>query len=222
MEDINKRKVIISPSIASANQLLLREEVKKVEDFGCADIQIDIEDGNFIPNITFGMKTIRALRSVTMLPFSFHLMTVRQLDLLREVSKFQPSIVFGHYEAISYPREFIGLANELKVRCGMAFNPKTPVDSVRYVVNNLSGILLLTCEPDYQGEMFLPQVLEKVKQVRSMSEKVEIWLDGNIRLSQLDDLQSYGVTHAVVGRDFFGNIADFKNEKYRENRADSL
>jgi len=205
MEDSNKRQITICPSIASANQLSLLYEVKKVEGSGCADLHIDIEDGNFIPNITFGMKTVRALRSATSLPFSFHLMTVRQLDFLREVSKYNPSIVFGHYEAISYPREFIGLANELKVRCGMAFNPKTPIDSVRYIIDDLDGILLLSCEPDYQGEQFLPAALEKAAKIRSMSKKIEIWMDGDIRLNKLDELKASGVTHAVVGRDFFKN-----------------
>jgi Pentose-5-phosphate-3-epimerase len=198
-----KNQIVISPSMASANQLNLAESIEIVNSMNCKDIHIDIEDGNFTPNITFGIKTITALRSITSIPFSFHLMVTEQEFWLRKAATLNPSIIFGHYEALCYPRAFIGLSKELEVRCGMALNPKTPVEGMEYILSDLDGILLLSVEPDGIGENFIPQVLSKAEKIRSLSPDIEIWIDGNITYDMLPCLQNYSITHAVMGRGFF-------------------
>ena len=198
-----QKNIIVSPSIASANPLCLAEELKKVEEYGYGDLHIDIEDGNFVPNITFGKKTVSALRSATSLPFSFHLMTRYWREWAEFSAKQNASIVFAHIETLDYPREFIFFSKSLKLRCGLAFNMKTPVEGVEYLIDDVDGILLLGVEPDGVGDPFLPMVLDKVKWLRGRSEKIEIWLDGAVKFERLEEFRQYGITHAVMGRAFF-------------------
>ena len=195
--------IIISPSLASANQLMLNKAIQMAESHGCADIHLDIEDGNFIPNITFGEKTVRAVCDGTHLPLSFHLMVMQQMRWLEIVSRYRPRIVFGHLEAIDYPRAFIGLARQLGVRCGIALNPRTPVELLEPYISDLEGILLLSVEPDGIGEHFMPVVYQRITAVRQLSPSVEIWVDGNITGDKLTPIGECGATHAVMGRDFY-------------------
>ncbi len=196
--------IVISPSIASANQLRLEDEARKAQYAGCSDLHIDIEDGNFIPNITFGLKTVRALRSATNLPFSFHLMTHHWQPWLQHAAALQASIVFAHMETLEYPKAFIGMAKQLGLRCGIALNPRTGAEALPYLLDDLDGLLLLTVEPDGMGEGFIPQVLEKARALRAAAPHVQLWLDGNITYERLPSLHQAGVTHAVMGRAFFG------------------
>lgn len=193
----------ISPSVASADPLNLRRAVEYAERCGYEDLHIDIEDGNFIPNITFGMRTVRALRGATHLPFSFHLMVLHPESYLEEVMALGPSIVFAHVEALAYPSNFTGHMREAGVRSGLALNPKTPVEPLAYILQDLDGILVMTSEPDGRGQLFLPQVLEKLRTVRRLAPSVEIWADGGIRRSQLVELERLGVRVAVMGRAVF-------------------
>ncbi|MEA5050291.1 MAG: hypothetical protein VB021_02320 [Oscillospiraceae bacterium] len=199
----NTQKITVSPSIASADQLQLLSELHSAESRGVSDLHIDIEDGNFIPNITFGQKTVRALRGSTDLPFSFHIMATDQLGWLRFASDMNPSIVFGHFEALCYPRAFTALARRLHVRCGLAFNPKTSVADARYLLGEIDGVLLLTVEPDGCGEGFIDGVLCKADEIRRAAPGIEIWADGNITDDRLELLEKHGFTNAVMGRAFF-------------------
>jgi len=194
----------ISPSIASANPLQLGEEVKKVQEH-YDDLHIDIEDGNFISNITFGHKTIKALRSVTRLPFSFHLMVTNPYDYLDQIIDLSPSIIFAHVESLLYPSDFISKVRKRNQKCGLAFNPKTPVDPYSYLMNQVDGILIMTSEPDGQGQLFNVAMVEKVKKVaKNYNFKGEIWVDGGIKYEHLHLLGEAGATHAVMGRAVFG------------------
>lgn len=195
--------VIISPSVASANQLMLAQAVKRAEERRCADLHIDIEDGNFIPSITFGIKTVRALRTATDLPFSFHLMTTKWEQWLGYAAETGASVVFAHSETLDYPKRFTAAARKLGIKCGLAFNPKTPTSDFVYLKDELDALLLLSVEPDEAGEHFIPSILEKIEQTRKLYETAEIWVDGNITFERLSVLHECGATHAVMGRDFF-------------------
>ena len=193
----------VSPSIASADPLNLKGAVKFVERCGYEDLHVDIEDGNFIPNITFGMKTVRALRGITSLPFSFHLMVARPETFLEEILPLRPSILFVHIEALAYPSSFVARLREAGVRPGLALNPKTPIGPLSYVLGDLDAVLIMTSEPDGHGQSFLPMVLEKIQEVKRLSASVEIWADGGIRHPQLEVLESCGVGVSVMGRAVF-------------------
>jgi ribulose-phosphate 3-epimerase len=192
----------ISPSIASANPLRLEEEVLRLTD-KYDDIHIDIEDGNFIPNITFGMKTIYSLRTITKIPFSFHLMVTNPFDYLDDIYKLSPSIVFVHVESISYIREFIHRVKSKNINCGIAFNPKTPVEAYLYLLKELDAVLVLTAEPDGRGQIFTEEMLQKVKTIREHQSSLDIWVDGGVTFEKLSELEKIGVTTTVLGRAIF-------------------
>ena len=199
--------IVVSPSAASADPLCLYKAIKMAEAGGCQDIHIDIEDGNFVPNITFGEKTVRAVCEHTSLPLSFHLMVSDQLGWLRIAAKYRPSIVFGHIERLPYPRTFGGLAKRLGVRYGFALNPKSSVAVLQPYVQQLDGVLLLSVEPDGEGELFMETVYDRIRDVRAMDDSVEIWVDGNVTLERLPVLCRCGATHAVLGRAFYQRAA---------------
>jgi len=200
---MKKDSIIISPSIASADSLHLANELERIIARDCKDVHIDIEDGNFVPNITFGKKTVNALRKATNLPFSFHLMTTNWLEWLQIAADTNAAVVFAHLEALDYPRAFIFGAKKLGLRAGLALNPKTPILHAEYLMPDLDAILILTTEPDCVGELFLNDMLKKATYARALSPNLEIWVDGAVTFDILASLKSSGVTHAVMGREFF-------------------
>lgn len=192
----------ISPSIASANPLRLEDAVMKVKD-NYKDLHIDIEDGNFVPNITFGLKTIKALRQITDVPFSFHLMVMNPYDYLDEIIKLLPSIIFVQVESIDYIRDFIFKVKSQKVNCGLAFNPKTPIEPYLYLFNEIDSVLIMTSEPDGVGQLFINEMVEKIRMVRERHPSINIWCDGGITRDRFDDLTSAGANTLVLGREIF-------------------
>ncbi|WP_026367988.1 hypothetical protein [Aminiphilus circumscriptus] len=194
----------ISPSIASADPLRWREALCAVEQGGYRDLHIDIEDGNFIPNITFGMKAVRAFRRVTALPFSFHLMVNRPSTYLEDISEMGASIVFAHVEALDYPSDFLALARKAGLRAGLAFNPKTSPEPLLYLADRLDGVLVLTAEPDGRGQEFLPVMIAKVRMSTRLFPAAEIWVDGDLSRDCLEEMERAGATVAVMGRAVFG------------------
>jgi ribulose-phosphate 3-epimerase len=194
----------ISSSIASANPLRLEEEILQLKD-QYDDIHIDIEDGNFIPNITFGMKTIRAIRTITRIPFSFHLMVTNPYDYLDDIYQLAPSIVFVHVESIPYIRDFIHRVKSKNVKCGIAFNPKTKVEPYLYILKEIDAVLILTTEPDGKGQLFIEEMLEKVKTIREHHISLDIWVDGGVSFGMINELARIGVTNTVLGRAIFNS-----------------
>lgn len=194
----------VSPSIASANPLDLAGALRLAERGGYDDLHVDIEDGNFIPNITFGLNTVRALRRATWLPFSFHLMANRPETYLDVVLAMDPSIVFCNIEALSYPAEFLKAARDAKIRVGLALNPMTPVESAAYLLDRCDALLVLTAEPDGEGQKFLPPMLRKVRAAKELMPCLEVWVDGDVKKEHLPDLETLGVNVAVMGRSVFG------------------
>ena len=196
----------VSPSIASANPLHLAEAVQFVEREGYEDLHIDIEDGNFIPNITFGMKTIRALRAATGLPFSFHLMANRPDSYLNAILRMNPSIVFCNVEALQYPAEFLAPIRNAGVRAGLALNPMTSVENVAYLLERCDGLLVMTAEPDGEDQKFLPSMLRKARIAKEIAPSLELWIDGAVSKESLKEFEAVGIDVAVMGRSVFSTI----------------
>lgn len=194
----------ISPSLASANPLCLDREVRQLDVNKYSDFHIDIEDGNFIPNITFGMRTVKKLRSITDMPFSFHLMVTNPLDYLDDILECTPSIIFAHIEALEYPALFLDRVKKSSVKVGLAFNPKTQITPYFYLLDRVDAVLIMTSEPDGMGQEFLPEMLKKAEQVKDSFAKMDIWVDGGVREEQIAKLRILGVANVVMGREIFG------------------
>ncbi|SHE64512.1 ribulose-5-phosphate 3-epimerase [Seinonella peptonophila] len=193
--------MIFSPSIASANPLRLADEVLRVQEY--PDLHIDIEDGHFIPNITFGIKTVQALRQLTKQPFSFHLMVSNPYLYLKQVIQYQPSVIFGHVEALGYIQDFIACGHEFGMKIGLAFNPATPIEPYAYALDQADAVLVMTAEPDGRGQTFIPSMLQKCETVKQISQVPQIWVDGGIRKRHLNQIRQAHCTHVVMGREIF-------------------
>ncbi|NPV43835.1 MAG: ribulose-phosphate 3-epimerase [Firmicutes bacterium] len=208
----------IVPSLASANQSCLKDEIEKLGKDTVKEIHLDIEDGNFIPNITFGFKTVKDLRAVTELPFSIHLMVNAPEKYLPKIRSFDVASVAVHLEACKYPKEIINLVKDLNMEIGMALNPKTPLDELEYILDDLDFILIMTAEPDCRGQEFILHTLKKVSELSLLKKgHQKIWVDGGINETHLYDIWKSGADKVVMGRAIFNaENPKLKLEKLRD------
>lgn len=198
-------KLIISPSIASSNLLVLKDEIDYVDKF-YGHIHIDIEDGNFVPNITFGTKLLKQICSYSKSRKSIHLMVTNPLDYINCIKECNVDIVFIHVENLSYPSEVINKYKEHNINVGLAFNPKTQIIPYEYVFKNISGILIMMCEPDNEGQNYIPSMVKKIR--KAIKYKIPIWIDGGIKDEMLSTFKDIGVKNVVMGRAIFNRIKD--------------
>jgi|LSQX01.3.fsa_nt_gb ribulose-phosphate 3-epimerase/protein sgcE len=191
----------ISPSIASSNLVNIEFELERIgNDFDT--LHVDIEDGNFVDNITFGLKTVRLINEISKRPFSVHLMVSEPEKYIDALKEFNCDIIFFHVENQGYPRKLISKIKSFGFKAGIALNPITITDHIDYLASELDGVLFMTSEPDLQGENFNVNILEKIKGFSDKYE-IEIWADGGVKMEYRQLLHSAGVTTCVVGRDVF-------------------
>lgn len=194
----------ISPSIASSNLLDIKNEIKKVENSNSYTLHVDIEDGNFVPNITFGMKLINMIREQTKMNISYHLMVTNPLFWIYELPLKDNDIVFAHVESYQYPKYIINSIKERGADAGIVFNPATDIKRYKYLASICENIMIMTNEPDKDGEYFIDEMIDKVLIAKKLKFK-NIWADGGINGSRIETLNEIGVSNFVVGRYFFNN-----------------
>ncbi len=180
------------------------------------NLHIDIEDGNFVPNITFGIKFLRQLRSITKLPFSIHLMVSNPCSYIPQLKELFCSHIFVHVEQQIYLRYAINLIKSQGIKAGIALNPISNINSYQYLLDDIDAVLYMTSEPDLQGECFNSEILKKIQSYPE--QKIEVWIDGGISRKELKILQQYAVDYAVIGRDLFRqpNIETYLNSIQEE------
>ncbi|MGF7059452.1 ribulose-phosphate 3-epimerase [Brassicibacter mesophilus] len=191
----------IIPSIASANQVNLQNEVKRLG--MCYDnLHIDIEDGNFIENITFGFKTIQDLRSICEKKFSVHLMVNEPKHYITKLAALNCSHIFVHVENIIYLRELINLIKSFDIKAGIALNPISKVYEYKYIFKDIDAVLFMTSEPDNEEQCFNEEILENIIDFKSYKH-IELWADGGIKLEHLSKLEKKQIDYVVMGRELF-------------------
>ncbi|MGI6123447.1 MAG: ribulose-phosphate 3-epimerase [Acetivibrionales bacterium] len=193
------------PSIASSNLLYIGDTLKKLESWPY--LHIDIEDGNFIPNITFGLKTIRAICSELKDKYvHVHLMVTNPMDYLEELAKCNVNAVVTHIEALEYPMQFLNKCKSLGMETGLSLNIKTAPEETKVFWPLMDQMLFMTSEPDNAGENLYEPALERVIDFASnMQEKLDIYVDGGLTKDSLYLLNKSGVNGAVLGRLVFQN-----------------
>ena len=200
----------ILPSIASANQYNIERELGRLGSRYYENLHIDIEDGNFIPNITFGMKTVRQIRENYGLPFSVHLMVNNPENYIDELKELNCSIIFIHVESCRYLSEILNKIKLAGIKAGIALNPCSDLKNYRYLFETADAVMFMTSEPDFLGQVFNPEVLSDTETILK-GKNLELWADGGIKEEHLEFLEKKHIDYVVMGREMFNrkNPEDF-------------
>ncbi|RSD28064.1 ribulose-phosphate 3-epimerase [Mesobacillus subterraneus] len=176
--------VKIAPSILSADFARLGEEIKDVERGGADYIHVDVMDGHFVPNITIGPLIVEAIRPVTTLPLDVHLMIENPDQYIEAFAKAGADYITVHVEACRHLHRTIQMIKSTGVKAGVVINPATPVESLRHVIEDVDLVLLMSVNPGFGGQKFIPSVLPKIRQVKeladSLNPELEIEIDGGV------------------------------------------
>lgn len=206
-------KRILSPSILAADFARLGEQIKEADEAGAEYIHIDVMDGVFVPSISFGMPVIRTIRKVTNRVFDVHLMIVEPDRYLKEFKECGADSITFHLEATDDAEETINLIRSLGCRVGMSIKPKTPVEAVRKYLPKLDMLLVMTVEPGFGGQKYIPESTERIRRVREMADEMgldlDIQVDGGITVDNAKVVLDAGANVIVAGSAVFrGSIAE--------------
>lgn len=211
----------IAPSILSADFARLGEEVKMVEDAGVDYIHIDVMDGNFVPNISFGQVVVSALRPVTKLPLDVHLMIANPENYINDFAKAGADIIMAHVEATTHIHRVIQMIKAAGVKPGVVLNPGTPVESIKYVLGDVDQILVMTVNPGFGGQSFIESQVEKIAELDRLRKEngyhYEIEVDGGIQPESARKCAEAGADVFVAGSYIYD--AENPQEKINALRA---
>ena len=201
--------IYISPSILAADFANLQSEVHRVERAGASMLHLDVMDGVFVPNISFGPPVIAALRRCTDLFFDVHLMIVDPIRYIKDFVRAGADIITLHYESCEDPAKAISKIKAADVRASVSISPGTPYETVLPLLDRLDMVLVMTVEPGFGGQKLIPSTLEKVKQLRryanSRNLKLDIEVDGGITLDNVGLATRAGANAIVSGSTIFGS-----------------
>lgn len=196
-------KVLIAPSILSADFSRLGQEIKDVEKAGADWIHIDVMDGAFVPNITIGPVVIKSVRPVTQLPFDVHLMIKSPEDHIESFARAGADIITFHIESEKDPARTVELIRSFKKKVGVSLRPKTPVSDLLDMLPMVDMVLVMTVEPGFGGQQFMPACAEKISELRRVFTK-DIQVDGGINASNVSQVTGKGANVIVAGTSVFG------------------
>jgi ribulose-phosphate 3-epimerase len=199
----------IAPSILSADFTRLGEEIKAVEKAGADYIHIDVMDGHFVPNITVGPMIVAAARQATDLPLDVHLMIESPDMYIDDFVKAGSDLITVHVETVTHLHRLLGVIRDAGVKAGVALNPATPLSSIEYVLKNLDMVVLMTVNPGFAAQSFIPEVLPKIRELKEIIAQkgieVDIEVDGGINVKNIGQAAQAGANVFVAGSAIFGS-----------------
>lgn len=208
VEERSSRPVRIAPSILSADLGRLADEIRDVEAAGADWIHVDVMDGRFVPNITVGPFVLGAARRATQLPLDVHLMIVEPEKYLSDFVDAGASTLSVHVEACTHLQRVLSEIRRLGARAGVVLNPHTPEETIRYVLDDLDLILVMSVNPGFGGQEFLPAVLPKLESLRRMIDasgrSIDLEVDGGVTAATAAAIVRAGADVLVAGSAVFG------------------
>ena len=201
-----RRRIV--PSALSANFARLAQDINLIQEAGAQSVQIDVMDGHFVPNITVGPVVIESLRKETSIFLDVHLMIENPLKYLEVFSKAGSDLLTVHYEACENASAVIGAIKNLGKKAGVALRPRTPAEVLLPLLKDLDYALVMTVEPGFGGQAFMPEMLDKVRLIRKTLDesrlRCELQVDGGISLKTAKLAADAGATSLVAGSAVFG------------------
>ena len=202
-------KIEIVPSILSADLARLGEQVKEAESVGADRLQVDVMDGRFVPNITFGPLVVEAVRRATRLPIEAHLMIVEPERYLAEFASAGADVIIVHQEAAPHLHRVVQQIHQLGIKAGVAINPATPVVTLEDILGDLDMALVMTVNPGFGGQKFIESVLPKITRVRQMiverGRTCDVEVDGGIGAATAPLAVRAGANLLVAGASVFND-----------------
>ena len=201
-------KKLIAPSILSADFGRLADEVRAVEAAGADWIHVDVMDGHFVPNITLGPMIVEAARQASALPMDVHLMIENPDQFIPEFVKAGADLVSVHVETCPHLNRSIDLIRTAGCRAGAVLNPATPLESLDYILEYLDFVLLMSVNPGFGGQSFIPNTLEKIRRLKARiaesGQSIRIQVDGGVNKDTIADIAAAGADVFVAGSAIFG------------------
>ena len=215
--------IIISPSVLAADFSKLGDEVKKVQNAGAQNIHLDVMDGVFVPNISFGPPVISSMRKVTDIIFDVHLMIIEPERYIKDYVDAGADIITFHYESCKDPEAVIDIIKSYGIKASMSIKPSTPPEAVYPLISKLDMVLVMTVEPGFGGQKLIPETIDKVRAIRRYADdnglQIDIEVDGGITPENSGDAISAGANVIVAGSAVFRSenpakaISDIINTK---------
>ena len=204
---------ILAPSILAADFGNLRKEIETVSEAGAQYIHIDVMDGMFVPSISFGMPVIQSVRSCTDKVFDVHMMVEEPGRYAADLKAAGADLLCVHQEACRHLDRTINQIKELGMKVGVALNPATPVETLSCVLDQVDMILLMSVNPGFGGQSFIPQTLDKLREVRQRIDAsgydIRLEVDGGVKASNIGEIAAAGADMFVAGSAIFGQ-PDYK------------
>ena len=205
---INHRNIDIAPSILSANFSCLGEEIRAVERGGAGILHVDVMDGHFVPNITIGLPVVKSLAGFTKLPIDAHLMISDPGTYAAQFVKAGAQMVSVHVEADANLHRTLMAIRSVGAQAGVVLNPATPVSAIEEALQFVNYVLVMSVNPGFGGQKFIPQSLDKVKRLRQLINErqlnVRIEIDGGIDRTNIETVVAAGAEIIVAGSAIFG------------------
>jgi ribulose-phosphate 3-epimerase len=199
------REIHVSVSILAEDFSLLGEVLKTIEDAGGDSVHLDILDGVFAPNLSFGPVIIKGIRKLTTLPLHAHLMIQYPEKYLADYIDVGCSQIYFHLESEGNPENIINKIHDMKAKCGIVLNPDTPTSTIEPYLEKIDSVLIMSVYPGFSGQKFIPEVLSKIEKIRETSPELDIAVDGGINDETIDSVLNSGANVIIANSYVFSS-----------------
>ncbi|MDD5716475.1 MAG: ribulose-phosphate 3-epimerase [Sulfuricurvum sp.] len=205
--------MLIAPSVLSADFGNLAHDVRAICDAGCDFVHVDVMDGHFVPNLTIGPVVVSAIAKAATKPLDIHLMVENNTFFVDLFAPLKPGFITFHIEEEKNPHRLVNYIRSLGIRPGIVLNPHTPAEAVEYLLGDVDMVLVMSVNPGFGGQKFIPTVVEKIRRLKALRDRINpdclIEIDGGVGSSNIEMLKEAGVDVCVAGSYVFGQ-EDYK------------